>query len=73
MEDWRRDIGKSLGTKLRGSIRLNEEMAPYTTYRIGGSADVFVEVESVEDLQKVAGFLAEHPKVPWQILGGGKA
>ncbi|TET22488.1 MAG: UDP-N-acetylmuramate dehydrogenase [Candidatus Stahlbacteria bacterium] len=71
MEDWRRDIGKSLGTKLRGSIRLNEEMAPYTTYRIGGSADVFVEVESVEDLQKVAGFLAEHPKVPWQILGGG--
>jgi UDP-N-acetylenolpyruvoylglucosamine reductase len=71
MEDWRQDIRATLGSKLTGSIRLSEEMAPHTTYRIGGPADAFVEVESVEDLGKTADFLARHKEVPYQILGGG--
>jgi len=71
MEDWRRDIGKTLKPLIDGNVIMGEEIAPHTTYRIGGLADVFVEAESVDDLMKVAEFLQKHPAVPWQILGGG--
>jgi UDP-N-acetylmuramate dehydrogenase len=71
MEDWRRDIGKTLAGLIEGNVIMGEEIAPHTTYRIGGPADVFVEAESVDDLMKVAEFLQKHPAVPWQILGGG--
>lgn len=69
MEDWRKDIGKHL--RLEGSIKLDEPVAPYTTFRIGGPADVLLEPESLEDLQMIAEFLAKRRELPWQILGGG--
>mgnify|MGYP001130456401 CR=1 FL=1 len=71
MEDWRRDIGKTLKPLIDGNVIMGEEIAPHTTYRIGGPADVFIEPESVEDLQRISLFLARHKDVPYQILGGG--
>ena len=32
---------------------LNEPMSRHTTFKIGGNADIFVEVSSVEQLKKV--------------------
>jgi len=60
-----------LAPLIEGRVTTNERMAPHTTYRIGGPADVFVVAESVNDLRKVAQFLAEHEGVPYQVLGGG--
>lgn len=71
MEDWRQDIGRYLKERLKGRLILGEPMAPHTTFRIGGPADAFVEAECVQDLKLVADFLAKHPKLNWQILGGG--
>lgn len=71
MEDWRRDIGKTLAGLLAGRVNTGEPIAPHTTYRIGGPADAFIEVESVDDLRNAAEFLSKHKSVPYQILGGG--
>jgi UDP-N-acetylmuramate dehydrogenase len=56
---------------MKGKVIMNQPIAPYTTYRIGGPADVFVVVECVDDVMLVAEFLAEHEGVPYQVLGGG--
>lgn len=71
MEDWRQDIGKALTARLEGKVRMGELIAPHTTYRIGGPADVFIEVESLSDLAMVSEFLDRHRDVSYEILGGG--
>lgn len=46
------------------------KLAPYTTFRIGGPADYFLEANSVDDL--VLGInMAQDLKVPYFILGAG--
>ena len=37
----------------RENIRLEEPMSRHTTFRIGGEADCFVEIENVEQLIQV--------------------
>ena len=51
-------------------IQKNISIASYTTFKIGGSAEYFCEVKSLEDLKDV---LAEANKKSWKIfiLGGG--
>jgi UDP-N-acetylmuramate dehydrogenase len=45
-------------------------LARYTSFRIGGPADVLVQVETVEALQHVCALAAEHA-IPVFVLGGG--
>ncbi len=51
-------------------IQKNITLAPYTTFKIGGPADYFCEVKSLEDLEEV---LIQAKKKSWNIfiLGGG--
>jgi UDP-N-acetylmuramate dehydrogenase len=51
-------------------VLTNEELAPYTYFRIGGPADYFVTVNTSDELKEII-LLAEASKVPWFILGGG--
>ncbi len=51
-------------------IKENVVLAPYTTFRIGGPARYFVEVESVEDLKKTLEFSKEN-NLRFFILGSG--
>ncbi len=51
-------------------IRENVILAPYTTFRIGGPARYFCEVESVIDLKSVLKFSKEN-NLPLFVLGGG--
>ncbi len=69
MENWRKDIRENL--KLEGKLLLEEQIAPYTTFRIGGRVSAFLEPESIDDVLKLAEFLNTHPDVEYQILGGG--
>src|SRR5690349_19723742 len=39
-----------LGSDLGGRVRRNEPLARYTTFRIGGPADAFVEVAKADEL-----------------------
>ena len=51
-------------------VRVNESMADHTTFKIGGPADLMVEVESEEELVGVLGVVREMG-IPYFILGGG--
>lgn len=51
-------------------IRRDEPMDKHTTFRVGGNADFFVEISSVEELSNIIKYLrqTEHP---YFILGNG--
>ena len=51
-------------------IRENVTLAPYTTFKIGGPARYFCEVESVDDLKNALKFSKEND-LHFFILGGG--
>lgn len=56
-------------------IQENVSLAPFTTFRIGGTARFFVEVQSVTDIEEVLAFAKEgsdeEKHLPIFILGGG--
>lgn len=52
------------------NIQENISLAPYTTFRIGGPAQYFVEVESGEELAEAVAFATEK-NLKFFILGGG--
>lgn len=58
--------------KLLGSekVRKNVSLAEYTTFKIGGPADLFYEAETEEDLVSVFKAVKEFG-IPYFVLGGG--
>ncbi len=51
-------------------VRVDEPLAKHLNFRIGGPAKWFVEVRTIEELEKCVAMLAEH-NLPYFILGGG--
>lgn len=51
-------------------LRSGVVLAPFTTFKIGGPADLFVEVESADELA-VAVAAAREAEFPWFVLGLG--
>ncbi len=51
-------------------VKRNEPLAPWTSVRVGGAADVLVKPASADSLHKVLAF-AHREGVPLTILGGG--
>lgn len=60
-------IVKELG---EGRVRLNEPMSLWTTFRIGGAADLFYEAKSDGEIVKAV-LLCRRLKVPYFLFGGG--
>lgn len=54
----------------RGECRAEEPLAPYTTWKIGGPAEVLATPADVDDLAGALRFAAEHG-IPWRVLGNG--
>jgi UDP-N-acetylmuramate dehydrogenase len=54
----------------RGSVRPNQPLAPYTTWRIGGPAEVLARPADRGDLGVLVRWAA-HGRVPWRVLGNG--
>ncbi len=53
-------LSKILGDRLESSrLKLDEPLAPYTTFRIGGPADFFYESTSADDLATAVGVARE--------------
>ena len=65
-----RRVQSRLSSKLSGAVRRNEPMSQHTTYRIGGPADLFIECDTVHDLNYTLETLAEE-HVDLRILGKG--
>ena len=51
-------------------ILVNEPLAPYTTWKIGGPADVLVIPETLDELRAALRLFHRHG-VPWTLLGKG--
>lgn len=52
------------------NIYINEPMSKHTTFRIGGEADCFLQIENVEQLKKVQRYL-QQLEIPCFVLGNG--
>jgi UDP-N-acetylmuramate dehydrogenase len=57
-------------TGFRGEILVEEPLAPHTTWRIGGPADLLAQPEDASDLARAIAWAAGC-SVPWRILGNG--
>ncbi|MBD3280500.1 hypothetical protein GF389_03175 [Candidatus Dojkabacteria bacterium] len=57
-------------TELGIEFKENEPLAPYTTFKIGGPAEIFCELKNSDQL-KVAIKLAVELEIPYTILGWG--
>ena len=54
----------------RGEIRTEAPLAPFTTWRIGGPAEILATPEDALDLVHAVRW-ASHERIPWRILGNG--
>lgn len=55
---------------IRGECLADEPLAPLTTWRAGGSADLLVRPRDMEDVHALFVFLRQN-NLPWLVLGGG--
>lgn len=51
-------------------IKINEPMKEHTSFKIGGNAEFFVKVKSLEELKKILNFTNEN-KIETTIVGNG--
>lgn len=56
--------------KINSSGKLNEPLAKYTTWKIGGPADIFFQANSIEELIQAV-TKANELQIPFTILGWG--
>jgi UDP-N-acetylmuramate dehydrogenase len=52
------------------NLERNKILAPFTTYKIGGPADLFVEVHTIDELTHALSE-ARHSRIPFFLLGCG--
>ena len=53
-----------------GNVYLNEDMSKHTSFKTGGSADVFVKVDNIEKIKYVLE-ISKRYNIPLFILGNG--
>lgn len=54
----------------KGKISLNESLSQFTTFRIGGVADYYIEPVDAEDLLKMLIYLQDN-QMPYYVMGNG--
>jgi len=59
-----------LHAKFGDMVKENVPLAPYTSVRIGGPADIFITVDTIAELVRVVKFLWKND-MPFVMLGGG--
>jgi UDP-N-acetylmuramate dehydrogenase len=65
-------LAERLGAGLRAGVGREVPLGPFTTYRVGGPAAIFVEVEDHADLAVLADVLSAEPSpVPTLVVGKG--
>lgn len=57
-------------SEIEGEVRFDEPLKRYTTYRIGGPADIFVQAATEDDVVKVLKAAWEH-RTPVYVMGSG--
>ena len=60
----------ALRAKFGGKVKENVLLAPYTSARIGGPADIFITADTSAELARIVKLLWKHG-MPFTLLGGG--
>lgn len=55
---------------ISSDVYINESMKKHTTFKVGGNADYFVEVQNIFDLKYIVKTAKEY-NIPYYILGNG--
>ena len=63
-------IAQQLVAIISGTVTENAPLAPFSTFRIGGAAKIFVEPRTINDVVNVRKIVKEN-KLPFFILGNG--
>jgi UDP-N-acetylmuramate dehydrogenase len=63
-------LRRALEAEVGDRLRVNEPLSAHTSYRIGGPADLFISVESQDELCRMAALAREY-QVPYFLLGAG--
>jgi UDP-N-acetylmuramate dehydrogenase len=67
----KQDIFDSLNKILNNSnIYIDEPMKKYTAFKIGGTADIFIQARAIEDIKKIMEFTKQY-NVPLTVIGNG--
>jgi UDP-N-acetylmuramate dehydrogenase len=66
-EAFERDLREAVGND---RVHRDRALAPFTTFKVGGSADCFVEVRRADEIQRAIQVAHRHG-VPFTVLGGG--
>ena len=61
---------QELSSLVKGKVTENAPLAPFSTFRIGGVAKIFVEPVTAEDIINIQSFVLKHDR-PLFILGNG--
>ena len=65
------EIYKELLNKVnKENIFLNEPMYKHTTFKIGGTADLFIKVQTIEELKYIIK-LCNEKNIPLTVIGNG--
>lgn len=56
--------------EIRGEVRFKEPLSFHTSLRIGGTADIFVIPQDVDDIRQALSY-AEKERLPLEVIGGG--
>lgn len=63
-------LNQARRNNLGGEVRPNEPLAPHTSLRLGGPAEIYVLVRNEEDLRSWI-FLADQVGMAYRVIGGG--
>ena len=61
-------VADALRERIDGSVTVGASLAPFTTFRVGGPADVLVEAEAIGDLRAIADVRGD---LPVTVVGRG--
>lgn len=65
------EIAKDLQEKMPNlEIKQNEDMAKHTSFKVGGKADIWIKIKTIEELKYILQYTKEN-KIPLTILGNG--
>lgn len=65
------ELAEALRSAIKGAVRVDEPLARFTTYRLGGPAALFVQPEDDEDLAALSSALGAVGDVPILVMGRG--
>ncbi|NLZ93455.1 MAG: UDP-N-acetylmuramate dehydrogenase [Firmicutes bacterium] len=63
-------VAHEIAANITGKVKLQEPLKYHTSFKIGGPADLYVQVQNVRELVYVLSLLQQNG-IPWFILGNG--